>query len=616
MARSKRWTIPFKSLNGTDCRIDIYDEGWSGSVTEISTNNVNTPGYAAANPIEWQENDEENLLHVLRYKTGYIRMYEASNGSLNDLYPQTNTEHYVEFYYDSTLMFTGYIQAQSFDNEFIAAPRLVELPIISPVGVSQGIKMNTVTPGNVNIGSLLQSAITKLNAAYTHVVFPESTPAFAGNIKSIIAIPFNDDFDYLESGANDVYEPKYISELLEGICNAYGWILHDEPYNLSFSKFDHNGSYVKIWNTDLAIGTTVSEVTSGNTSRAFGDYYSISGNNGIVKTILPVKEIEMDFGQREWTGDSYKFARIGYVRQDALVGGTTAAIWMKGYGPELTGAMDSNTLTAWNSLSNYGVNICAIGRPEKMQKMVLIYMPANSRDDYLFTCRLYNVPKHHSGGVTFKIDGMVGKDLYFEDNGSCIVQCSIRAGSKYLNYNPEYIGANSWVNSEVKNFVYINAQQNLIPMTVHNIPECEYIEFKFYSYPLADDLKFIGLTEIGVQAETYMADEFDVSQTESKKFKSDNGSDEKANINIMMSCQREFLNFIGTTPQPFFTDYSYMFLSQTRLKVTCKRLNSETYPYFVKWTYWVSGWHWRIISISFDPWNENYVIILHRSSTI
>ena len=69
MARAKRWTIPFKSLNGTDCRIDIYDEGYTDTAVELSPNNANAPGYAAAEPIFYEEDNSDNLLNVIRYKT-------------------------------------------------------------------------------------------------------------------------------------------------------------------------------------------------------------------------------------------------------------------------------------------------------------------------------------------------------------------------------------------------------------------------------------------------------------------------------------------------------------------------------------------------------------------
>ena len=54
---AKKYTIPFKSLAGKDCRIDIYDSTYSGStVTTLK---------GAAQPVVIQEEDDESLLTVL-----------------------------------------------------------------------------------------------------------------------------------------------------------------------------------------------------------------------------------------------------------------------------------------------------------------------------------------------------------------------------------------------------------------------------------------------------------------------------------------------------------------------------------------------------------------------
>lgn len=616
MARTIRWTIPFKSLNGTNCRIDIYDEGWSGGATELSPNNVNAPGYAARNPIEWQEDEDEDLLSVVRYKTGYIRLIEKSSGSLNSLYPSTNLQHYVEFYYGSTLAFNGYIQAQSFENSWSAPPREVNLPIISPVGVAAGLMMNVVTPGNYTIGSLLKNAIDQLNANYTYVLFPDVSPAFTGIIKSIVPIPLNGDFDYFESGSGDVYSPCYIIDYLEGICNAYGWMLHDEPGRLVFSKFDYNGMYVKIWTSNLPAGSPVSDVVAGNTVAAFDNFYAVAGSDNTISTILPLNEIEVDFGGRPFSSADYGFTRISHQRTDTSYGLT--AVWMKPYGPEISGTLDSNTLTGMDSLGAHGVNICAIGRSNDLKKMILIYETPTSSGTHLFTYRCYDVPKANQKGVfNISIDGMACKDLYFEsgDTTGYSLLCSIRAGSKYLLYDPTYLGGNSWVDYEEKNNVFIGSQ-NIVPIDVVSLPACEYVELNFYTYPMPQDVKFEAITSISISLTNNGASDFDISQTTQKHLYGNNGSQESGSVKMMFSAQREFLNSIGYNKLSLFTDYSYMFVSQTRLKVMVKATTVYDYLYLIKWTYWVANWHWRIIAVSFDPWNDTYTIVLHRSSTI
>jgi hypothetical protein len=66
---NKRWTVQFKSLNGTTCRIDIYKRGYTGTIVDTLI--------AAANPINYSEDNDSDLLNnVIRFRTGYLRLIE------------------------------------------------------------------------------------------------------------------------------------------------------------------------------------------------------------------------------------------------------------------------------------------------------------------------------------------------------------------------------------------------------------------------------------------------------------------------------------------------------------------------------------------------------------
>ena len=144
--------------------------------------------------------------------------------------------------------------------------------------------------------------------------------------------------------------------------------------------------------------------------------------------------------------------------------------------------------------------------------MFLIY-PPQSGDEYLFTCRLYDVPKQSNGTFTFNIEGKAGNNLLMDSDESFIIKCSIRAGSKYLYYDASMIGGNSWVDSEQKNLIWLNSTDNLVPIDAGTLPACEYIEFKFYRYSLPENVKFIGITDISIVATRDGASDFDESQT-------------------------------------------------------------------------------------------------------
>ena len=92
---NKRWTLPFMSLNGTECRVDIYKKNYTGSEVITLT--------GCAVPIEWSEDDDEDLLNVVRAKTGTLNVIEENYGDLQELYPSLSTDHYIEVYYGETI---------------------------------------------------------------------------------------------------------------------------------------------------------------------------------------------------------------------------------------------------------------------------------------------------------------------------------------------------------------------------------------------------------------------------------------------------------------------------------------------------------------------------------
>ena len=86
-----RWQLQFASRSNVACRVDIYKREYTGStVTQLT---------GAATPVYWDEDDDNDLLNVIRVKTGYISVIENTYHELDTLHPSTNIDHYVEVYY-------------------------------------------------------------------------------------------------------------------------------------------------------------------------------------------------------------------------------------------------------------------------------------------------------------------------------------------------------------------------------------------------------------------------------------------------------------------------------------------------------------------------------------
>ena len=80
MARAIKYRLQFKSLNGTGCLVNVYVDGASSSADTSKTGadvpfaveNGVTALTGSANPLVFGETDSDNLLEVIRQKTGYL----------------------------------------------------------------------------------------------------------------------------------------------------------------------------------------------------------------------------------------------------------------------------------------------------------------------------------------------------------------------------------------------------------------------------------------------------------------------------------------------------------------------------------------------------------------
>ena len=70
--------MTFVSLNGTNCRVDIYKRGYEGNeVVEL---------VGVANPVGEEEQESfETLRSVIRYRTGYLGTIDYTYRDLDEL---------------------------------------------------------------------------------------------------------------------------------------------------------------------------------------------------------------------------------------------------------------------------------------------------------------------------------------------------------------------------------------------------------------------------------------------------------------------------------------------------------------------------------------------------
>lgn len=635
MALGKRWSLTFKSLNNVECNVYIYDEGWTGAVTAL---------VGADEPFFYQEDDDESLLTVLRYRTGYLRVVENSYNALIDLYPTSSTSRYVEFYYGERLDFTGYLQTQNFQSPWVASPRVLEFPIISPLGICETRKFSLyTTPTRITLGACLFNILTDLNnhaasgSKYTRVIFPDTGPEFTGSINTMVISGFSDQFSHADPDS-PVFAAEYYSYLLEGICNAYGWILHDTPDAFIFTRFDWDGSYAYYDLTTLAVPTnkqTIADV-AGNDVNTLLDSFKVMDANATENLVQPLKSLTLEYQgkdvetadmslDRTYTQDVKPGGRFGFDTNPQDIPG---AVWLKAADNEFTGArlLDTNTLNNNEYPTNAGCNLTymgttGIGYAERMLIGWDINWSVNSE---MFVWKIYqppvgdcNLTMDVSWGYSIATLGHDRRIDAFGHDHPVKFAIWLESGGKYYTFGSSFADAGFTSSSRVTGMMTID-EEGIGTLTIDKVPTGVLtIGFLVGDTPALQS-EIVSIDSMSLSRRTFAFAQYTEVQNPIDRITGNDAGEMEGSVTLSLNCYRNDTHLIGVAPvAEKFTEYPYLFEPMNR--VVCHFTATEfdmLKNYLGKWKFWIKWWRWRIVSLSFSPWDDLYTLTLHRSPSI
>ena len=593
-----RWTVPFKSLNNTSCRIDIYQNGYTGTFVQ------SVP--AADTPFFYEEDEDEDLLNnVLRYRTGYIRLIEeyesGSSTSLDDIFPSSAFDRYVEVYYGSDIVFNGFIQVQDFCREQVPVPRVVELPIISPLGLmDQRIFSNTryLPPKAVTLGELLNFVMAS-PAIYDHVYLPKNYGATQNDsavnlgmkISSLVVSPWNEDFHYSMNNypALKVMKGESYGFLIEAICKAFGWICHDIPGSLVFTAFDYEGEYVYYdrghvgesgYRHDANIPTTASDLT---------DFFTPADAEPTETTIMPDTGIEIKYeGENTDTvtfDHTYVPATGGVITMPSMASQDPDDVfslcnllpvpYTEEFGLNM-GALSFDN----NDNINYGQ--CPVAWNGQEGIMVSLNTPGSTHD--LFKVRFYYRKRGSNYyRVAFdmigRADGALGGLALNPDVDKGYLTTSLNLmNTEYVEATFSYVVNSSHPALNYHTLFFISN----IKLIVYE----DALPYSSYRYlPVGDSDKIPGNTEIS------------------------------SDIDMPISCYRLGSNLIGDDLRTDkVTEYPYLFLPRKEYSGWFKVTSQPSFPHARLFTF--NNKNWRIIAMRFDIWNDEIKLTMQNSSTL
>ena len=624
-----KWRTTFMSVNNRLYTANIKVYGYTGSVITLT---------ADTDPLTLEENDDTDLLNVIRYTTGYINILADDSIDVADIFPTTSiTERYVEILEGSTFIFRGYVQAQEFSRmgNYAATgnpPQSVSIPIISPLGLIDDLEFEKVTsPTDFTLWELLKICLYKLGGnpggvaatPYTYVYFPHivSGSALLKKLKlpSLIISPYSDDNTHDSSTTvSDCFEVVEISYFIEGLCHCFGCMVHDTPDALVFTKFDYTGSYVRY---DLLDSTTnVSQ--PGNLTLA----PSIVFDGGIeIAQIAPLRKLtcqydgdrdtslEMNFQHcRRVRGNDSAYQRNLVVNRPILTSEISA--------PYLQNNCSINSKNGVPTVR--GTYLIAYGEGDNMREMAVINYETEdttghnwATNDVLLRTMFYG---YFGTDMTLTMKFEWGVNMNLECPATIsmpnkYIYITIKNGSKYLNSNNEWVTSAAYL--LIPELMFRQEISIPIPSTgMETIP----IEVTFYEGDLRDSAAYrcLALTKLSLSGKANdPATEYMNEGSNPKEYVlKGNGIDEQ-DIDIAFACYGQ-KNSHYLYPSVGFSrpQYPYIFRKRQQVKVVYQdymggKINPDLYMRNVVW----KGTTMRVISANYSADYEQTTLTLQET---
>ena len=221
----------------------IYDEGWTGNVTALTPSD---------HPFETQESNSEDAFTPVRTSTGYIRFIVQDLAVVSQFMCNTVNGRHIELTKmvsgQETVLWQGYVQAQTFTSEWDSAPYEIAFPLVSSLGLLESMPY---TPARdfYTMGYIIRRALTNDYIDFTtwHAPVRNTVLDFSACINDRVFknSSVKEWVQHVGYNANMTFPPEKVSclSVIEDICRYFGWTLYERGKDLFFVSVKGTTSY-------------------------------------------------------------------------------------------------------------------------------------------------------------------------------------------------------------------------------------------------------------------------------------------------------------------------------------------------------------------------------------
>lgn len=244
MSKQVRWQIPFVSRLGTAYRVDIYDEGYTGSPVQL---------IGGTSPFVTDEDDSDDYFAPIRVQTGTLTVCTHDEDgnvliTLDDILPANNIARPVRLWRllgggaAGVLEWQGFLSCEAYDQDYTDIPQHLQLPVISVLEAMRSVELSSYWLEQnyaLTIGAFLSVILddqvyNDLGMQVT-AVYSDTCTDFLS--KYIFATQF---FTYDTNEASGemtyLYSATSLYDILERICKFMGWCLREIGSTFYFTR--------------------------------------------------------------------------------------------------------------------------------------------------------------------------------------------------------------------------------------------------------------------------------------------------------------------------------------------------------------------------------------------
>jgi len=223
------WQIPFRSLrSNTLYTVNVYDDGYTGS------NPIQLTG--AAQPFVTEESATEDMFLPVRTQSGHLSVVDTGEGfNWVSLVPSTSVARPVTLTSGYALLWSGFIQPQTFSGTLYGAPQERRFPLCCALSALESFDVSPSVAEMANFAFLIEHIFGNLPSQCR-----PQTYCFGGGsvITTWLQKLVNWEL-FREYDSNSVGRTRYNAlELLEEVCRFWGWSCRQQGSAVYFCSAD------------------------------------------------------------------------------------------------------------------------------------------------------------------------------------------------------------------------------------------------------------------------------------------------------------------------------------------------------------------------------------------